>query len=226
MTTRRISTAVPADTTGMMRLRTATNMIVNPRCGAASIASWAKSVGASGLDMTIAAATGTGPGGVTTYLRATITDAPEATGANIVCGGGAGGVTNPIDAGDIGKEFIAGVWVRSSRAVRLRSAIAFYNGASNLGSTYGSPITVPAAAWTLLPAPKKVAPATTTAVNLYVNTQDLLLQVGDTIDAAVDCYRTDDIATLDPIYRDGSFAKWAWAGTPHSSRSTGIIGIA
>lgn len=225
MTTRRIVNITPANTAGMKRVRTATNYAANPRAGTVTT-NWTAAAGSSGMAGTLSRVVAAGPGGdATTFVRLTVTAAPVAAGFTVT--EGTGGV-NTVDASDIGKEFQTAFWVRCSRAgTQIRPGLGAFGSSGSLGSTYADTVTVTAAnQWVAFNPAKRILDTGTTSIQNVLNFRDLTTQVGDTIDIVVALYKSEDLFGLTPIYRDGDSKGWAWAGTAHGSRSSGIVGIA
>lgn len=221
MTTRRIYPGVslsPEDAADAYTVRAATNYAQNPRC-AVSTGSWGFSGGALSR-----VASGGPSDEIPTFARLTV----SAAGTVHINGNTANGAGpyNTVDPGDIGDEFRFWVWGRSSRALNARAAIGATNSSGSFVGTsaYSDYIALDANEWTPLPVVARTLDPTTARLQLLA--QLVGAQVGDTWDVtAMFCAKTEDLHGIVPPYRDGDYPGWEWAGTPHSSRSTGPIGI-
>lgn len=150
-----------------------------------------------------------------TYYRVTWTTAPTVAGA--------GGIKAWQFACTGGELYSAGMYVRPSKAQRLKAQIVWYDAANVILSTVSGVVTeVPTGAWTRVAISGQLAPATATygTVRVLPDATGPIWAIGDTLDG--DAIMANVGATLLP-YFDGASPGAVWDATAHASSSTMTI---
>jgi|GEM_PF-3377813 len=161
---------------------------------------------------------GGAPGASTDYVRSTWSTASTAAGGGMQIGHASNAGVERIDL-VAGAQYVAGVWVRASKAKTLAlQALIFNTSATQVGATAtGAAVDVPANTWTRLSVSFTTGVGGVRGQLRVVDSDATRWLAGNTLD--VDAVMVWPGTTLPP-YSDPSTNGWmAWQGVPHASPS-------